>query len=410
MSTNYVEIKNEPEVDMVTMEEATIDIDIDEANTTVHTVFVPKETLFLLALSKVWGKEENAVEAMSLHISTKESAAIKLTLQDGLDPGNTFSNHSFAVIEIMVHFPGLNIVNQHYLACISKSYFLISRCRTGLNCLHYQWFRSHSRVEENYQMDSEFGISIQSLFEVAQSRIQDLTLLGLKSMLRNANVFFWPMSRMDSDNFCMVPASATIPPVLQAQAEKLSPDKFLKNKDEKKIKLESVANQKISLVGLFKKSSLTISKVSSEGPGCSTVTKRKRIITNAEGGTVFKKNKVEVIDLVTDSDEPDPISLEVRRESIDTHIPIEEIHKNIPNCESKYPYYGTHDNILEGDDTEAEDVPLFYDETGTFQLSLKQKEIFNRIVKTIGTSPNNWKYCCQILFKKFKKFIPTGKK
>ena len=85
---------------------------------------------------------------------------------------------------------------------------------------------------------------------------------------------------------------------------------------------------------------------------------------------MFKKNKVEVIDLVSDSDEPDPISLEVRRESIDTHIPIEEIHKNIPNCESKYPYYGTHDNILEGDDTEAEDVPLFYDETGTFQLIL----------------------------------------
>jgi hypothetical protein len=131
MSTNYVEIKNEPEVDMVTMEEATIDIDMEEANTPVHTVFVPKETLFLLALSKVWGTEEKAVEAMSLHISTKESAAIHLTLQDGLDPGNTFSNHSFAVIEIMVHFPGLNIVNQHYLACISKSYFLISRCRTG---------------------------------------------------------------------------------------------------------------------------------------------------------------------------------------------------------------------------------------------------------------------------------------
>ena len=103
------------------MEEATIDIDIDEANTTVHTVFVPKESLFLLALSKVWGKEENAVEAMSLHISTKESAAIKLTLQDCLDPGNTFSNHSFAVIEIMVHFPGLNIVNQHNLACVFKS-------------------------------------------------------------------------------------------------------------------------------------------------------------------------------------------------------------------------------------------------------------------------------------------------
>ena len=182
-------------------------------------------------------------------------------------------------------------------------------------------------------MDSEFGISIQCLFNVVQSRIQELTLLGLKSMLRNANVFFWPMSRMDSDNFCMVPASATIPPVLQAQTEKLSPHKFVKNKDEKKTNLESVANQKISLVGLFKKSSLTISRVSSEGAGCSTVTKRKRIITNTEGGTVFKKNKVEVIDLVTDSDEPDPISLEVRRESIDTHIPIEDIHKNIPNCE-----------------------------------------------------------------------------
>ena len=94
-------------------------------------------------------------------------------------------------------------------------------------------------------MDSEFGISIQSLFEVVQSRIQDLTLLGLKSMLRNTNVFFWPMSRMDSDNFCMVPASATIPPVLQTQAEKLSPEKSLKNKEERKMKLESVGNQKI---------------------------------------------------------------------------------------------------------------------------------------------------------------------
>ena len=158
-------------------------------------------------------------------------------------------------------------------------------------------------------MDSEFGFSIKSLFKVVQSRIQDLTLLGLKSMLRNTNVFFWPMSTMDSDNFCMVPASATIPPVLQTQAEKLSPEKSFKNKEERKMKLESVANQKISLVGLFKKSSLTISKVRAEGqhPGCSTVTKRKRIITNAEGGTVFKKNKVEVIDLVTDSDEPDPI-------------------------------------------------------------------------------------------------------
>ena len=65
---------------------------------------------------------------------------------------------------------------------------------------------------------------------------------------------------------------------------------------------------------------------------------------------------------------------------------------------------------MEGDDAEAEDVPLFYDQTGKFQLSPKQKEIFNRIVKTIGTSPNNWKYCCQIVFTKFNKFIPTGKK
>jgi len=153
---------------------------------------------------------------------------------------------------------------------------------------------------------------------------------------------------------------------------------------------------------------LTISKVSSDSPGTSTLTKRKRIITNVEGGTVFKKNKVEVIDLVTDSDEPDPISLEVRRDSLDTHIPIEDIHKNIANCETKYPYYGTHDNILEGDETETEDAPLFYDDSGTFQLSSKQKEIFNRIVKTVGTNPNNWKYCCQIFFKKFDKFIPTG--
>jgi len=407
-ATNCVEIKNEPEIDTVTMEE-TIDIDMDEPITPIHTVFVPKETLFLLALSKVWGKEEKAVEAMTLHIASKELATIQSSLQDGLDPDNTFSNHSFSIIEIMVHFPGLNIVNQHYLACISKSYFLISRCKTGLNCLHYQWFKSHSRVEENYEMDSEFGISIQSLFDAAQSRIQDLTMQGMKTMLRNSNVFFWPMSKMDADNFCMLPASATIPPVLQAQAEKLSPEKFQKNKaEEKRVRLESGTNQKISLVGLFKKSSLTISKVSADSPGTSTLTKRKRIITNVEGGTVFKKNKVEVIDLVTDSDEPDPISLEVRRDSLDTHIPIEDIHKNIPNCETKYPYYGTHDNILEGDETETEDAPLFYDDSGTFQLSSKQKEIFNRIVKTVGTNPNNWKYCCQIFFKKFDKFIPTG--
>ena len=115
MSTNYVEIKNEPELDMVTMEEATIDIDMEEANTPVHTVFVPKETLFLLALFKVWDTEEKAVEAMSLHISTKESAAIHLTLQDGLDPGNTFSNHSFAVIEIMVHFVWHLMINSSRL-------------------------------------------------------------------------------------------------------------------------------------------------------------------------------------------------------------------------------------------------------------------------------------------------------
>ena len=410
MTSYCVEIKNEPEVDLVTMEETIGSEAMEEATKPVHTVFVPKETLFLLALYKVWGKEEKSVEAMALHISSKDSESIQTVLQEGIDPENTFSNHSFAVIEIMVHFPGLNIVNQHYLAVISKSYFLISKCKTGLHCLHYQWFKSHSRVEENYEMDSEFGISIQALFEVAQSRISDLTLLGLKNMLRNTNVFFWPMSRMDTDNFCMMPASSTIPPVLQAQAEKMSPDKFVKHKEEKRIQVESVANQKISLVGLFKKPSLTISKINFSNPGTSTLTKRKRVVSNAEGGTVFKKNKIEVIDLVTDSEEPEPISLEVRTDSIDTHIPIEDIHKNIPNCESKYPYYGTHDNILEDDESEVLDAPLFYDDSGTFQLSSKQKEIFNRIVKTIGTSPNNWKYCCQIFFKKFNKFIPTGKK
>eukprot|EP00092_Neocalanus_flemingeri_P018405 GFUD01019919.1.p1 GENE.GFUD01019919.1~~GFUD01019919.1.p1 ORF type:complete len:635 (+),score=119.44 GFUD01019919.1:66-1970(+) len=412
MASYCVEIKNEPEVDTVTMEETIASEDIEESNKPVHTVFVPKETLFLLALSKVWGKEDTSVEAVTLHISSKDSETIKTILQEGIDPDNTFSNHSFAVIEIMVHFPGLNIVNQHYLACISKSYFLISKCKTGLHCLHYQWFKSHFRVEENYEMDSEFGIPIQALFDVAQSRIQDLTLFGLKTMLRNTNVFFWPMSRMDSDNFCMMPASSTIPPVLQAQAEKMSPEKFVKNREEKKIHLESVANQKISLVGLFKKPSLTISKVSSNSvnPVSSILTKRKRVVSNIDGGTVFKKNKIEVIDLVTDSEEPEPISLEVRTDSMDIHIPIEDIHKNIPNCESKYPYYGTHDNILEDDQSEVLDVPLFYEDTGTFQLSSKQKEILNRIVKTIGTSPNNWKYCCQVFFKKFNKFIPTGKK
>lgn len=406
-----VEIKNE--LDTVTMEE-NIDAETEDPNIPHSTVFVPKETLFLQALSKVWGKEEKALEAMTTHIASKDLPTIQSSLQEGLDSENTFSHHPSAIIEIMVHFPGLNIVNQHYLACVSKSYFLISRCKTGLSCLHYQWFKSDARVEENYQIDSEFGISIQTLYESLQSRVQDLTLPELKAMLRNANVFFWPMSRMDPDNFCMVPAAATIPPVLQAQTEKISPDKFLENNfEDKRIKLESVANQKISLVGLFKKSSLTISRVgsdSSAGNSTSTVTKRKRIVTNMEGGTVFKKSKIEVIDLVTGSEEPDPIALEVRRDSVDTHIPIEDIHKNIPNCESKYPYYGTHDNILEGDDAEAEDVPLFYDDTGTFQLSQKQKEIFNRIVKTIGTSPNNWKYCCQIFFKKFDKFIPMGQK
>lgn len=407
-----MEIKNEPEadIDTITMEE-TIDAETEDPNTPVHTLFVPKETLFIIALSKVWGKEEKALEAMTLHIASKELSTIQSSLQEGLDPDSTFANHSIAIIEIMVHFPGLNIVNQHYLACISRSYFLISRCKTGLSCLHYQWFRSHARVEENYEIDSEFGISIQSLFESAQSRVQDLTMAGLKAMLRNANIFFWPMSRMDPDNFCMIPAAATIPPVLQAQTENLSPEKFQENKaEEKRSKLESVANQKISLVGLFKKSSLTISRVRSDSTASSSVTKRKRIVTNVEGGTVFKKNKIEVIDLVTDSEEADPISLEVRGDRVDTHIPIEDIHKNIPNCESKYPYYGTHDNILEGDDAKAEDLPLFYDDTGTFQLSPKQKEIFNRIVKTIGSSPNNWKYCCQIFFKKFDKFIPMGQK
>ena len=410
MSLNScVEIKNE--LDIVTMEE-TIDADTEDPNPPHHTVFVPKETLFLQALSKVWGKEMKALEAMTPHVASKELSSIQSSLKEGLDPENMFSHHSSAIIEIMVHFPGLNIVNQHYLACVSRSYFLISQCKTGLSCLHYQWFKSDARVEENYQIDSEFGISIQALYESSQSRVQDLTLPGLKAMLRSANVFFWPMSRMDPDNFSMVPAASTIPPVLQAQTEKISPEKFVEHKvEDKRIKLESVANQKISLVGLFKKSPLTVSRVGSDtSAGNSTITKRKRIVTNMEGGTVFKKNKVEVIDLVTDTEEPDPISLEVRRDSIDTHIPIEDIHKNIPNCESKYPYYGTHDNILEDDDAEAEDVPLFYDDTGTFQLSTKQREIFNRIVKTIGTSPNNWKYCCQIFFRKFDKFIPMGQK
>ena len=90
-------------------------------------------------------------------------------------------------------------------------------------------------------------------------------------------------------------------------------------------------------------------------------------------------------------------------------IPIADIHARIPQCETKYTYYGTHDHILDDDEAGKEDEPLLYDDTGQLNLSQRQQEVLNRLVATIGTGTNNWSYCCWIFFKKFHKFVPTGR-
>ena len=59
-------------------------------------------------------------------------------------------------------------------------------------------------------------------------------------------------------------------------------------------------------------------------------------------------------------------------------IPIADIHARIPQCETKYTYYGTHDHILDDDEAGKEDEPLLYDDTGQLNLSQRQQEVLNR--------------------------------
>merc|ERR1712059_53051 len=65
------------------------------------------------------------------------------------------------------------------------------------------------------------------------------------------------------------------------------------------------------------------------------------------------------------------------RKETEKIIPIADIHARISQCESKYTYYGTHDQILDLKDAEQEEEPLLYDDTGSLLMSERQTNIFN---------------------------------
>jgi len=351
---------------------------------------VSRERLYLGSLAMSWGTNTAAIVAITKHQSRGHGPGItkdKVELLAELEQAQALVELSAAVVELSVTFPGLNLPSLQYLLVISQSQLLLTQCI--LPCTHPP---TTPRVQESYLRDVEFGISLVGLLEVAKATVPSLTLQTLIELLREANVFFWPLARVSRYQMCRE-RDGEVPGITQQGSLQEGVSLVTKNKKkkEKTLEVKMPGSPRISLVGIQTPTVLCLKNDQIRKRVCDLMS------SNTEPEVKMKKQSLPV----------KPGDISIRKESAKL-IPIADIHAKIPQCQSKYTYYGNHDQILDSEDAEKEEDPLLYDDTGSLIMSERQSNIFNRIVNTVGTSQNNWQYCCQIFFTKFYNFVPTG--
>ena len=334
---------------------------------------------FASALARCWGTKESVLPAIALHLAT--------TIEEVLHLMKTGQEKDSLVIELSISFPGLNLACLNYLVAISTSSLLLVQCRS---CTHPPGAVS---LQVEHDRDAEFGFSISALFDIVATHLPSISLQLLSDLLRAAHVFFWPLARVDQASLCMErTALAASKPETPAEVVRLEKTGRRKMRGGKTVVGGSTG---ISLVGLHTPTVLWRSNQQA----------RKRKLDIDQIATT----ELRTADRASTLENSGKTGNLLIRKVTEKMIPIADIHARIPQCETKYTYYGTHDHILDDDEAGKEEEPLLYDDTGRLKLSQRQQEVLNRLVATIGTGTNNWSYCCWIFFKKFHNFVPTGR-
>ena len=338
---------------------------------------------FASALARCWGSKETVLPAIAVHLATTTEEVVHLMGEVGQE-----ENSQEIVIQLSVSFPGLNLPCLNYLVAISTSRLLLVQCRSS-PCSHPSGAVS---LQVEHDRDAEFGVALSPLFDIVATHLPSVTLPFLSDLLRAAHVFFWPLARVDQARLCMQPtALAASKPETPAEVVRLE------KTGRRKMRGKTVVggSTRISLVGLHTPTVLWRSNQQA----------RKRKLDIDQIATT----ELRTADQASTLENSGKTGNLLIRKVTEKMIPIADIHARIPQCETKYTYYGTHDHILDDDEAGKEEEPLLYDDTGKLKLSQRQQEVLNRLVATIGTGTNNWSYCCWIFFKKFHNFVPTGR-
>ena len=340
----------------------------------------PSEQKFAGALYRCWGQNAKTTTALSAHLS-RSGEEVDAMLA-GLDPGYLGLN---AVVELTVTFPGLNLASLRYIVVVSFSHVSISPCQSS--CEHPD---GATKLVEEHHRDAEFGINLAGLHAAIATSLPNVDIMHLSELLRASNVFFWPLVRV-------LPGRLVMEKVQVGGAAPAGDEAIRLVTSAKRRKLRGKGSMEgaggISLVGLktptvlWRHQQTRRRKLQMDRGSCQA---ELRTADNVDSPELVRTNDVSI------------------KKVMEKVIPIADIHARIPHCETKYTYYGTHDHIMKEEETGQEEEPLLYTDSGELQLSPNQLDVLHRLVATIGTSPNNWTYCCWIFFKKFHNFVATG--
>ena len=332
---------------------------------------------YLRALEKVWKAGPGALEAMARHMDISQEE-VKALLQEE----ENREQDEAVVVELTVSFPGLNLPSLTYLLCVSLPSLLLTQCCPP--CPHPSGLPT---LRENHCREAQFGVSLSSLLEVCRASLPSLRLPHLTSLLREARVYFWPLARV-SRALGMEPSRGEQSEGSQGEVRLVRGEGGSRRRRVKGVRLGVGGSARISLVGLATPTVLSTRKRGRDVEGVRTVDSLDK--GEREEGPAAR---------------PGDISIRKVTEAL---IPIADIHARIPHCSSKYSYYGSHSQILDPGEGEQCGEPLLYDSSGQLSLSEEQQLVLARLGATIGTGQNSWQYCCQVFFRKYPNFQPTG--
>ena len=346
---------------------------------------------FAVALLRCWGNEETVLPTIALHLASTTEEVEHLVKM-----GEVREEEDSVVIQLSVNFPGLNLACLNYLVTISTSWLHLVQCHSS-PCSHPT---GTVQLQVEYDREAEFGVNTAALFDIVATHLPSITLPLLSDLLRAAHVFFWPLATVDQARLWMEPTAPLAASKPETPSEVVRLEKAGRRKMRAgKIVVNNSNSTGISLVGLHTPTLLWRG-------GNQQARKRKLDIDQIATTEVRTADQTSTLE---SNNIGKTGNLLIRKVTEEKMIPIADIHARIPQCETKYTYYGTHDHILDDDEAGKEEEPLFYDDTGKLNLSQRQQEVLNRLVATIGTGTNNWSYCCWIFFKKFHNFVPTGR-